>query len=361
MASNRSLDWVDRAKELPIRFAQVREDPALDMQVARKAGREISVLLVASGGCTACALATLSEVSELTVVDPNRAQIALTLIKLQLLRECSKLERMQLLGHAPMNFVEREEMCAQRLDSQDLDLIGPTKNVARMGLDFTGRYEAVFREIASGMESVGDELTSLLSLSSIERQRSFLKETPKFRKALFETVHEVMGLKNLVALFGEEATRNRVQSFALHFYKRTIWAIEHLPASSNPYLWQFLTSRYPRRDRALWIDRKPSERWPEVQSHVCSIEEYLENCNKQFDYIHLSNVLDWLSVADASHLLRLTWNRLAPGGYTLIRQLNSNLNIPRLGEPFTWLPYEAMALHQSDQSFFYRKMHLARK
>lgn len=361
MAGYSNADWIDQAKELPIRFAQVREDPALDMQVVKKAGTNVRVLMVASGGCTACALAAMPAISELTVVDPNQAQIALTKIKLRLLRDCSKVERMQLLGHARMDFGDRKEIFAQLLDSLKLDLIGPTKIVAQMGLDFAGRYEAVFREIASGMKSVEGELTSLLSRSSIERQRDFLEETPKFRETLFETVHEVMNLKNLVALFGEQATRNRAKSFALHFCERTIWAIEHLPARSNPYLWQFLMSRYPPSRATPWVSRNPPGRWPKVHEHVCSIEDYLRNCDEEFDYIHLSNVLDWLSDADASRLLQLTWDRLSPRGYTLIRQLNSNLDIPSLASHFTWLPNQAKALHQSDRSFFYRKMHLARK
>jgi S-adenosylmethionine-diacylglycerol 3-amino-3-carboxypropyl transferase len=52
---------------------------------------------------------------------------------------------------------------------------------------------------------------------------------------------------------------------------------------------------------------------------------------------------------------------LRPGGWTLIRQLNSTLDVPSLGERFDWLAGPAAELLRRDRSFFYRKLHLGRK
>ncbi|MCY4143583.1 MAG: DUF3419 family protein [Gammaproteobacteria bacterium] len=361
MVSTGNFDWIDQALELPIRFAQVREDPTLDMNVTRRAAATGRVLLVASGGCTACALATMPEVGELVLVDPNQAQINLAKVKLQLLRRCDMVERMQILGHAQMDVAERLRLCEQLIESGDVSALGPPETVAQRGLDFAGRYEAVFRAISDHMEVVGDDLSALLELSSVEQQKKTLREMPRVRETLFEAIHDAMDLANLVTLFGKEATRNEVQTFAMHFCERTIWAIENLPARSNTFLWQFLKSLCPPQHSVPWISMGPPETFPSIQSHVCSIEDFLQNSDGYFDYIHLSNVLDWLSTEDAGNLLQLTWERLVHGGYTLIRQLNSNLDIPSLADSFTWLTEDAEALHRIDRSFFYRKVHLARK
>jgi S-adenosylmethionine-diacylglycerol 3-amino-3-carboxypropyl transferase len=80
-----------------------------------------------------------------------------------------------------------------------------------------------------------------------------------------------------------------------------------------------------------------------------------------YDFVHLSNILDWLSPADAQTTLELAHAALRPGGWTLIRQLNSTLDIPSFGKGFSWLTEEAQALHSRDRSYFYRALHLGRK
>ena len=74
----------------------------------------------------------------------------------------------------------------------------------------------------------------------------------------------------------------------------------------------------------------------------------LRDCNGGFDVIHLSNILDWLSPEQAQETLQLAFEALRPGGSTIIRQLNSTLDIPSLGKPFHWLIDEANALHGRD-------------
>ena len=49
--------WVPEIARRPIAFAQVREDPILDQWVVERLNAKAEILLVASGGCTAAALA----------------------------------------------------------------------------------------------------------------------------------------------------------------------------------------------------------------------------------------------------------------------------------------------------------------
>ena len=89
--------------------------------------------------------------------------------------------------------------------------------------------------------------------------------------------------------------------------------------------------------------------------------ELLTQYNGTVDFVHLSNILDWLTPEDARSTLDLVWQALQPGGWTLIRQLNSSLDIRSLGGRFEWQDKSADALHNRDRSFFYRGLHLGRK
>ncbi|HVR73335.1 MAG TPA: hypothetical protein VMT52_03350 [Planctomycetota bacterium] len=81
----------------------------------------------------------------------------------------------------------------------------------------------------------------------------------------------------------------------------------------------------------------------------------------RFDFVHLSNILDWLSPVEARDTLELAWGALRRGGLIVIRQLNSTLSIPDLDARFEWLDAFSAPLHAADRSFFYRAIHVGRK
>jgi S-adenosylmethionine-diacylglycerol 3-amino-3-carboxypropyl transferase len=134
-----------------------------------------------------------------------------------------------------------------------------------------------------------------------------------------------------------------------------------LPAADNPYLWQMLEGRFPHEVVYPWLKAAAPTHMPEVRWSVTSMAETLRGQSEVFDFIHLSNILDWLAPEEARALLDLVRAALRPGGRTLIRQLNSNLDIQSLGERFEWQTEPADALYRRDRSFFYRRLHLGRK
>lgn len=356
-------DWLDSALQLPVRFAQVREDPLLDLEIVQRARPNCRVLIIASGGCTVCALNTLEHINEMVVVDPNPAQIELARLKLLLQRDATAPERISLLGHEPMSPEERWAKLAGLASENDIDLqdLGPDRFVARYGLDFIGRYEMVFGEVSRRLAMNHDDIVNLLLQNDPEKRRCMLENMVDFFNRIREVLHDVMELSNLIELFGEEATRNRQQDFSDHFFQRIKWALHQLPTQSNHFLWQVLLSRSPPHHSVPWLSMSLPTQASDIEFHHCSIEDYLVECEQTFDYIHLSNVLDWLTNEQARSLLASTWKRLGRGGYALIRQLNSNLNIPSLSDQFEWLTQDANNMLARDRSFFYRDLHLARK
>lgn len=359
-----SRNWLDIALQLPVRFAQVREDPLLDLEVLQRARLNCRALIIASGGCTVCALNTLKHIDEMVIVDPNRAQVALARLKLLIQRDVPASERASLLGHKPINSEERWTKLARLASENNIDLqdIGPSRFVASRGLDFIGRYEMVFGELSRRLAiDHHDTIVNLLRQNDLAKRKHLLDSADEFVNRLRDTLHDVMDLSNLVHLFGEQATRNRLQDFSEHFYQRILWAITRLPTQSNHFLWQVLLNRSPPRCSVPWLGMSFPEPAAKIEFHECSIEDFLTQSEQTFDYIHLSNVLDWLSNEQARSLLASTWNHLASGGYTLIRQLNSKLNIPSLNDQFEWLTQDANKMLAGDRSFFYRDLHLARR
>ena len=355
--------WVLEAQRRPIAFAQVREDATLDQWVVEQLDSGSEILMIASGGCSAAALAAMPQVSRLHLIDQNPAQIALARLKLRMLTTAEPRERLALLGHAPMPATDRRLRLTNELHGLNLpaDALGPIDLIAEEGPDKAGRYEFLFAELRTALGHQAEELTALLTLRDPAEQSRLTDPATHLGRALDAAFDSVMALPNLVGLFGEEATRNRCEPFSRHFARRTRHALATLPARENPYLWQMLQGQFPNGVAYPWLTASAPAQMPEVRWTVTSMAEALGAQRQAFDFVHLSNILDWLAPAEARSTLELTWTALRPGGWTLIRQLNSSLDIPTLGERFAWETSSAARLHARDRSFFYRGLHLGRK
>jgi S-adenosylmethionine-diacylglycerol 3-amino-3-carboxypropyl transferase len=356
--------WVAEAARLPIAFAQVREDALLDRWVLdRFCAPAARVILVASGGCTAAALAAWGRVGHLHLVDPNPAQIALARWKLDLLQAADAGRRMALLGHAPMPPEERAAALADGLRNLGLppDALGPPDFVAEVGPDHAGRYECLFAQLREELKPFAAEVEALLRLPDVtEPMRRAAPDTPLGR-ALDEAFDRVMALPNLVRLFGEGATRNRHEPFSRHFARRTRHALAATHVAENPYLWQMLLGRFPDGVVNPWLTEASPHRMPELTWTVGGMTEALAASPAGFDFVHLSNILDWLSPEEARHTLDLAAAALRPGGCVFIRQLNSTVDVRGSGAGIDWDAGASAELHARDRSFFYRALHLGRK
>jgi S-adenosylmethionine-diacylglycerol 3-amino-3-carboxypropyl transferase len=377
--------WVAEAARLPIAFAQVREDPLLDAWVLDRVGPAARVLMIASGGCTLAYLVARCRLSHIDVVDPNPAQIALARLKLHLLQNCESADRMALLGHAPLPAAQREERLRVALHTIGIEpeAIGPPSEWSLEGPDHCGRYERVFRQLRKELEAHAGQVQQLLALSDPREQAQRVDPATSLGQALDNAFDRAMDLPILVRLFGEGATRNRVEPFTRHFARRTRHVLATMPAANNPYLWQVIAGRYPPAATALWLSEpsSPSEgggrggcsvltthpspptthHSPTISWHNAYMTDVMARLKPGYDFVHLSNILDWLSPQEARTTLDLAYASLRQGGWTLIRQLNSTLDIPGLSTGIDWYTDEAQALHADDRSYFYRALHLGRK
>ena len=356
--------WVDEAARLPVAFAQVREDPLVDLAVIDRIGRgEVRAIMIASGGCTAAALAASGRLARLHLVDINPAQIALSRLKLDLLRTAAPIQRRQILGHAPMDAGSRASVLSEKLKILDLpiDIFGPPSIVAALGPDYTGRYELLFARLRQEMGELANQWPDILSTADVAARTTRISPGTPFGRIMDQAFERAMDLKNLVRLFGAAATQNSVEPFSRHFAARTRHAIATLQTADNPYLWQMLTGHFPDGSAYPWLDAPPPRWMPELTESIGPMDDALAKFPDHFDFVHLSNILDWLPAEQAGQTLNLARQALRPGGYVVIRQLNSTLDVPAIGRAFQWLDEEARELHRRDRSFFYRRLHVGRK
>jgi len=349
--------WLETAAEEPIAFAQVREDAQLDLCLAKSLNRELDGVMVASGGCTLATLAGSGDFARLDVVDVNSAQIELCKLKLQLLMRYDTPERLRLLGHEPMTPEDRFEELIRISDEHEIKL----SNVEEMGLvgpDNCGRYEAVFAALE---EELTENELRVFRLDSVQDQQIFL-ESEAVVAELERAFRNVMSQENLCALFGAKATANRVRPFHEHFLRQTLMILRSMPAASNPYLSQMFLGKFQRNSYYPWLSQLPPPMLPDIEFHNSGMGEFLEQSeSERFDFVHLSNILDWLDESEAKTLLDQAHRVLRRDGVVVIRQLNSSLDIRKLGDQFHWNAELSSELLARDRSFFYPALHVGDK
>ncbi len=355
--------WLDEALQLPLYFAIVREDPLLDVAVANELPDQARGIMIASGGCTAAMLAATGRFAHLQLVDANRGQIALAQLKLHLLAQTTPTDRLAILGHTAMSADVRLTKLKSILAELSLgaDLLGPEQLLGELGPDHLGRYEVLFAQLRRQLVGHRDSIAKLFACTCLAEQVSMSAPDTELGAAIDTAFQDVMSLDNLVALFGAGATQNRIQPFADHFLARTRATLATLPARTNPYLASVLLGHFYDGNLLPWLSMTPRMPMPVITASVSPMDDVLSCHKSDYDFVHLSNILDWLSVEEAQALLTAASSALRPGGKVLIRQLNSSLDIASLSQDFVWLTDKARQLHKGDRSYFYRAIYLGEK
>ena len=357
-----ATDWVEATARLPVAFAQVREDSAIDVELVRSLNRAARVVMIASGGETAAMLSTLP-IAELRLVDVNRSQLNLTRLKLQLLTTANRSERLQLLGHRPMDADKRSGELARRLSALKLpaDALGPPALVARHGPDYCGRYEWLFARMRACLLDQADAVRQLMMLVDVAAQAAMIAPGSVLARHLQKAYEHVMDLPGLARIFGPAATANRRQSFADHFFTRTCQTLRSMPAADNPFLHQVYLGEFSGPCWP-WLEQPVSTSTVRLDFVHASMDQALASLAEDAcDLVHLSNILDWIKPEEARQMLDSACQCLAPGGLVVIRQLNSRLDIRQIPSGFVWLKDWSAELHRSDRSFFYRALHVGMK
>ena len=327
--------WAIEASKLPLAFAQVREDPRLDLELARLMPADAVAVMIASGGETIVPLARLP-LARIHAVDMNPAQIALARLKLHLAGKVASSTICQILGHESMQPMERQMTLRRLLDALSLPetIFGPLDFVSEHGPDHAGRYERCFAEL----------------------RKEVARGAP--REA---AMANVMSLPNLTTLFGHEAAQNPRQPFHVHFAKRSELAFARQDAATNPFLCQMYAGRFASGRCYDWLmnDSTPQTKVVWHQGRMVDVLDTLPPAS--VDLVHLSNILDWLLPSQAAQTLEAAARVMKLGGKLIVRQLNSSLDFDSLTEAIRWDRALGTEMVQRDRSFFYPQIFVGSK
>lgn len=318
----------------PIQFAVVREDPEIEREVVDLA-RAKRVLLVASGGCTAFCLRVWFPRLELTLVDPNPAQLDLVRRKIVALEDGS-LDPRSPSGHRAYGI------------GQDLP----------DALNQCGNFESLFRQHRSFLhEFVATplELTQFFETGAMDTRRVDGWLANPYWRVSFDLFFSDSLLE---AMFTPAATRHAVKgSYPRYFRERFEHGLRRGDAANNYFLHHLLLGGY-RNDSHAW------PRYLQDRPRLGGIE-LLESRFEDladfgaFDVIALSNVLDWMDDASIDRLVATVVRTAKPGTIVVWRQLNNTSDHERRFAPaFAFDAELATRLLARDRSLFYSSLHV---
>jgi len=354
--------WAREACALPLVSSQTLEDALQDVEVARSLERPgVRALVAGGGGCTAAALGALPEVEGVHLVDENPAQLALSRLKVHLLR-VDPAERLGLLGHVPLSAQTRAERLEAALAELDLEpeALGPPELVAREGPDYAGRLEHVLAALRSELDLHHSCLQELLDLRDLPEQQRRVGPETTLGRALDRAFAAVLAPGVVEALLGriDEADAPLARQLA----ERTRRALGSRPAAGNPYLWQMLAGRFPHGARTPWLESGPRARPVEVAADAAApVEVLADGADAAYDTIHLSAGLDGLDADELGDLLAQAWRRLRPGGAVVVRLFSNGVDVPACGPDLDWDAEYAERLQDEGRCCFAASLHVGRK
>ncbi len=311
----------------PVQFAAVREDPRIELALLRDRPAR-HALLIASAGDTALALRAHCPDLALTLVEPNPAQ------KLHVLAK----EAAWLAAEPPSVF---------NVGTDDPG-----------GLSERGNFEALFRQLRAFLREFVAP-ASTFDAWFMERGAIAATAWAVFGQPYWPVAFQLFFADPMLhAMFGPAATQHaRPGSYPDYFRRAIERGLQRVDAFDNPYLQHVLLGRYmarreswpeflrltPRPLRATWID-----------GTLEAVPSFAP-----FDFVDLSNVLDWSDRTQIDALARRLGHELRPGARVLWRQLNDPEDLEARFAPwFTFDAARAAELLASERSVFYDGLHL---
>jgi S-adenosylmethionine-diacylglycerol 3-amino-3-carboxypropyl transferase len=307
-----------------LQFAVVREDPRVEAMLVDEL-RCRRMLLVGSGGCTALALRSWYPEAEITLVEPNPAQVAHVAKKLAALRDLR-----------PAEF--------------DVGAARPSP-----GLSECGNFERLFRVF----RSVLDEFV----LPADDRARRLADPAATWDDVrahpYWPVAFELAFADPLLrTMFGPAAVQHAPPgSYPRYFQARIEAGLAAGDRPTNPWLHHVLLGRY-LDDPAAWppfLRRPPRDLrpFPVVASTLQAVPSF-----SPYDLVQLSNVLDWLADADGRRLATRLAAELRPGAAVLWRQLNDPRPLREYFSPaFAFDAARDARLLAAERSLFYHAVH----
>lgn len=317
-------------KKNPIQFAVVREDPQIEMDIIRDFNLDRATL-IGSGGCTAFCLKALNPSMQITLIEPNAAQI-------ELIREKAR--------------------ALETLEGADLFLkFGVGYGADKNSLIEGGNFESLFRQFRLFVQEfiISDpQIDQALGNAEAETWRKV------FAHPYWQVAFDLFFSDSiLVTMFGEAAIQHAPpNSYPAYFRRRLEKGLESAGAPQNYFLYHIFLGRYFPREAAIpyYLTNLPA-----------NLEfEFFQGFAQNFDgftgkqLAHFSNIFDWCDDEIVRQITARAAENLEKGSVVTFRQLNNQKDYRALfGSDFRWL--DTSEIVERDRSLFYEKIEIGEK
>ena len=321
-------------------FAQVREDPTLEIEALRPAfaGR---IAIIGSAGCTALSLVA-SGARDVVAVDVNATQNHLTELKAVAVAalpvECALAflggtygtSRQRVVTYAPL----RAALSPQARAYWDARL-----EMVREGVLGAGVSERLIRVVVRGLRLIGhgpSRLRRLLANRTLEAQRDFF--TREWNSRLWRMlIRAALGRRRLSGVY-DPAFFDRVEndSFGDHFLRRIEHGLTQLPVASNYFLHFMLTGMYgvsPTDARPPYLTGDGSQAVAEGRDRLTIVDGGMTDWLRlqpaaSIGGFALSNICEWLSPDAIDELFAEVVRTATPGAILCFRNFVGWTEVP---------------------------------
>jgi S-adenosylmethionine:diacylglycerol 3-amino-3-carboxypropyl transferase len=316
-------------------FAQVREDPLVDLFALSKTGKtDNKILCVTSGGCTIMSLLAKSSetIKNIDAIDLNQNQNYLCELKIAI---CS------FFNDDIYDIIDCYEGNMEKEEYDDLlerlNISEPCKNywienkdAIYKGVNQQGRFEQLFRELEE---------------SDYDYEKIFNREY-------------------LEKIFGKNAVENSKEREFYEHFKKVIETYEknYLP-SQNYFYYQILNDKYPAVSLPPYLESEVSVMDLKVNSskinYICdNFVNFLKNTqDESYTMINTSNLTDWLSAEKLEEFFINLKRSLCSGGTVVMRRLNGDYKLEDYANKY----FEVLTDVPIDRSHFYSEVLVCRR
>ena len=328
------------ARDGPLVFAQVREDPCVEMQALAPV-LDGTIVIVSSGGCTALSLLAAGA-HRVVGVDVSPAQNHLVELKYAAIRALERADAIAFLGGQPMAGLRRWRLygvLASMLTAGAREYWEGRRAAIERGVLRAGKSErfiALVAAVAARAIVRRDGVSALLEAESPARQRDiFERSWDGWRwRALFAVLLNRWTVSRAYHPSFFDHVEN--PSFARHFRRLAERALTELPTRDNYFLHEMLTGRYPVREPSgvpPYLSPRGMTRAADARQMLClvdgSMTEYLRSCEpRSIDGFALSNIGEWLDQHGLDALFAEVARTARPGARVVFRNFVGWTDVP---------------------------------
>jgi S-adenosylmethionine:diacylglycerol 3-amino-3-carboxypropyl transferase len=277
-------------------FAQVREDPLVELSVVNKLESNSKVLCVTSGGCTVMSI-LCDKIHQLDAIDMNNSQNYLCELKVGVCKYFNNLQDI-------LNFYQGEMTVTKNLVI--LNQINISENCRKYWLDN-------INNVCSGINRTGkfEELFRYLVANDFDYNKVFNREY-------------------LSIIFGEDAVKNsKDKEFYDHFSNVVEIYKQKYDPKDNYFYYQILHDSYPENNFPYYLTNLDNLKYSDRINYVVgNYFDYISNVtDNYYNMIHTSNLTDWLDNNKLDMFVKNLHRILNNNGYLVMRRLNGDYKL----------------------------------